>query len=60
MGTLQRGSNVLRRVEEMIEGLKVLQHNCNRNGDVFVSILESGLSLGMDLVLLQEQPTFGE
>jgi hypothetical protein len=58
MGVLQRGSNVLGRVEEKIEELKVLQHNCNRNGDVFVSVLESGLSLGVDLVLLQEQPTF--
>jgi hypothetical protein len=59
MGTLQRGSNILGRVEEKIEELKVLQHNCNRNGDVFVSALESGLSLGVDLVLSQGQPTFG-
>jgi hypothetical protein len=58
MRTLQRESNVLRRVEGKIEELKVLHHNCNRNGDVFVFVLESGLSLGVDPVLLQEQPIF--
>jgi hypothetical protein len=42
MGTFQRGRHVFRRVEEKTEELKVLQHNCNRNGNVFVSELEMG------------------
>jgi hypothetical protein len=42
----------------MLVQLKVLQLNCRKNGEILMAIMESGLELGADLVLVQETPQF--
>jgi hypothetical protein len=42
----------------MLVQFKVLQLNCRKNGEILISIMESGLELGADLVLIQEALQF--
>jgi hypothetical protein len=42
----------------MIVQLKVLQLNCHKSGEILMAIMESGLQLGADLVIVQEVPNF--
>jgi hypothetical protein len=42
----------------MIVQLKVLQLNCHKSGETLTAIMESGLQLGADLVIIQEAPNF--
>jgi hypothetical protein len=40
----------------MVGHLKVLQLNCRKDGGILTAIMESGVELGADLVLVQEAP----
>jgi hypothetical protein len=40
----------------MVGHLKVLQLNCRKDGGILMAIMESGVELGADLVLVQEAP----
>jgi hypothetical protein len=42
----------------MLVQLKVLQLNCRKDGEILTAIMESGLELGTDLVLVQEAPLY--
>jgi hypothetical protein len=42
----------------MLVHLKVLTLNCRKSGEVLTAIMESGVELGVDLVLVQEAPVF--
>jgi hypothetical protein len=42
----------------MLVHLKVLTLNCWKKGEVLTAIMESGVELGADLVLVQEAPVF--
>jgi hypothetical protein len=42
----------------MIVQLKALQLNCHKSGEILMAIIESGLQLGADLVIVQEAPNF--
>jgi hypothetical protein len=44
----------------MIVQLKVLQLNCHKNGEILMAIMETGLQLGADLVIVQEALNFHE
>jgi endonuclease/exonuclease/phosphatase family metal-dependent hydrolase len=40
--------------------LTVLQHNCRRSGEAVQAVLETGIKLGADIVLIQEPPLVSE
>jgi hypothetical protein len=42
----------------MVGNLKVLQLNCHKDGRILMAIMESGVELRADLVLVQEAPVY--